>query len=71
MLVALVVPKRLALNGDGFNLLRRRELVHITKAFALQPAQRTAQLLNLIAHDMRTKLTIRAQGIAILTEPLR
>ena len=39
MLVALVVPKRLALDGDGFNLLRRRKLVHVTKAFALQPPQ--------------------------------
>jgi hypothetical protein len=43
----------------------------VTDSLAFQTAQRTPELLGLIADDMRPKLAIRSMSVAILAEPLR
>ena len=43
----------------------------MTDSFAFQSAQRTPELLGLIANNMRSKLPIRAKNVAILAQPLR
>jgi hypothetical protein len=43
----------------------------VSDPLAFQTAQRTPELLGLIADDMRPKLAVRSKSIAILAEPLR
>ncbi len=49
----------------------RRQFEDVADAFAFQPAQGTAELLGLVADDMRPKLPVRAKHAAILAEALR
>src|SRR5580704_317241 len=58
MLVLQVVPERLPLNLSGLNFLRCTQHVNSAKAFTLQIAQRSAQLLRLLADDVGTEIPI-------------
>jgi hypothetical protein len=60
----------LTLDRDGIDLFRRGELEDVTDSLAFQTAQRTPELLGLVANNMRSKLPIRAKSIAILAQPL-
>lgn len=71
MLVPAIVPERLTLDDRRVNFVRSGEAEDVRKAFALEPAQRSSQLLRLISHHVRPKLPIRSAGIALVTEPFR
>jgi hypothetical protein len=67
----LVIPKGVALNRYGVHFLRAGEFEDVADAFSLQPAQGTAELLGLIANDVRPELPVRTKYVAILTHSLR
>ena len=70
MIELAVVPERLALDDDGVDFFRGREFVNVTEAFAFEIADRTSQLLTLLANDVRAEVAIRALAIAILSEAI-
>src|SRR5262249_60622795 len=55
VLVLPVIPERLALDGNGVDLLGRREHEDVPKALALEAAEGAAELLGLLAHDVRAE----------------
>ena len=55
-----IVPQRLADDLRGVNLIGRMQHMHSAKTFPFKIAQRSAQLLRLLAHDMGTESTLRA-----------
>ena len=71
VLVLAVAPDRLALHHRGLDLCRRGQDKDMAKTFTLEMAQRTAQLLALVAHDVRPKGALRTLAVALLTELLR
>jgi hypothetical protein len=71
MLVLQIVPERLALDDHVLNLFRRREFEDVPKAFALQVAKRSAQLLALLPDHVWSKIAISAAFVSILAKSLR
>jgi hypothetical protein len=67
----LVIPKRVAFDGYGVYFLGAGELEDVADALSLQPAQGTAELLRLVANDMRPELPVGTKHVAILTYALR
>ena len=71
MLMLAVAPDRLALHHRSLNLFWRGQDKDMAKSFTLKMAQRTPQLLALVAHDVRPKGALRTLAVALLTELLR
>jgi hypothetical protein len=55
-----VVPERLALDGRRLDLLGGRELVDVAEPFALEVTYGAAELLALLANDVRPEISVRA-----------
>jgi hypothetical protein len=62
-----IVPERLAFNGDLVGLFLGFEDVDMSEAFALQAAEAAAELDQLIADNVRTKGTVGAIFVAVVT----
>src|SRR5580765_8907443 len=58
MLFFSVIPERLPRDGGVRDFLRRRQHEHMPEAFPLQPANRPAQLLRLVAYHVWPELTV-------------
>src|SRR5437879_4351759 len=71
MLMLKIVPERLALDDYVLNLFRRRKFEDVPKAFALQVANRSAQLLALLPDHVWSKIAISAALVSILAKSLR
>src|SRR6266496_1216136 len=71
MLMLQIVPERLPFDEYIINLFRRREFEDVPKAFALQVANRSAQLLALLPDHVRSKIAISAALVSILAKSLR
>ncbi len=71
MLVLQVVPERLPLNLSGVNFLWSTQYVNSAKALTLQIAQRPAQLLRLLADDMRAEIPVTAIPVSLVAELFR
>ena len=71
VLLFAVVPERLPFDDGCIHFFHGRKNEDVAESFAFQSAQRAAQLLRLIAHDVRTEVTVRAALIAIVAETLR
>ena len=67
----LVIPKRVTFDGYGIHFLRAGELEDVADAFALQSTQGTAELLRLVANDVRAELPVRTKRVAVLADALR
>ncbi len=68
VLVALVVPHALPLDHHGLDLLWRREHGDVAKAFALQLAERLAELGDVLASDVLTEASILPLRVARVAE---
>src|SRR6266481_9127608 len=66
MFVLQVDPERLPLNLSGLNFLRCTQHVNSAKALTLQIAQRSAQLLRLLADDEETEIPIWAIAVSFV-----
>src|SRR5260370_15308680 len=64
-------PEARALNLNGRNLLRCVQDEDVVEALIFQTAQGFTELHSLIAHDMRTKVAIGTQAIALMTDAVR
>jgi len=71
MFVLQVVPEWLPLNLSGLNFLRCAQHVNSAKALTLQIAQRSAQLLRLLADDVGTEIPIWAIAVSFVAELFR
>src|SRR5579872_2098290 len=68
VLFATIRPHRLALDLQSVQFLRRLEDVDSPEALPFESTKRSAQLLCLIAHDMRTEIAVRSVPIPCLAE---
>src|SRR5262249_5829335 len=66
MLVLSIVPERLALEDGVLNFFRRGKNIHVAKAFAIESAQRTAQLLPLLPYDVRAESAVHATAVSLV-----
>ncbi len=71
VLLLAVVPERLALDGDGVDLLGRGQHEHVAEALALQAAERPAELLPLLADHVRPEVAVCPSPVPLQTQPLR
>src|SRR5712664_1266267 len=71
MFVPEIGPEARALNLNGCNLLGCVQDVDVVKALIFETAQGFTELHSLIAHDMRAKVAIRAQAIALVAYAIR
>jgi hypothetical protein len=68
MFVLQVVPERLPLNLSGINFFQSTEHVNSAKALTLQMSQRPAQLLRLLADDVRAEVAVRAIPVSFVAK---
>ena len=66
-----VVPQRLTLDFCGVNLFGRMQYMDSAKTFPFKISQRPAQLLRLLAYDMRTKRTVWTITVSLVAKLLR
>src|SRR5579859_7121247 len=66
-----VGPEVRALKLNGCNLLGRVQDEDVVEALIFEAAQGFTELHGLIAHNMRAKVAIRAQAIALMADTVR
>ena len=71
VLVLQVVPQRLTFDFCRVNLFGRMQYMDSAKTFPFKIAQRPAQLLGLLAYDVRTKRTVRTITVSLVTKLFR
>src|SRR5271167_1502089 len=70
-LALLVIPERLAANGQSDQLFRRVENAYMPEPFALEVSQGLPQLAALISNNVIAEVAVRAPRIAVPTETFR
>jgi hypothetical protein len=70
VVVAPVVPEWLAFDDSGFDFFRRLEDMDGAEALALEPAERTFELLRLLADDVRAEVAVGPSLVAVLGDAL-
>ena len=71
VIILAIVPKSLPIDLSLLDFAGVAEHIDIAKALALQPAQRSPQLTNVPANDMRSKIALRATDVSLLTNRFR
>ncbi|RFC52734.1 MAG: hypothetical protein DVB22_000317 [Verrucomicrobia bacterium] len=70
VVVAPVVPERLALDDGGVDFFRRLEDMNGPEALTLEPAERTFELLRLLPDDMCAEVAVGPNLVAVLGDAL-
>ena len=66
-----IAPKRLPFDGQRFDCLGRIQNVDVTEALAVEPSERAAHLLHMLADHVIREITIGPRGIALGADSLR
>src|SRR5919106_806935 len=70
VIVSPVIPQRLAFDRRRLYFLGRIENIDLAKPFALEQAQRAAQLLALLSDHAGTEVAVRSGAVPFVTQPL-